>query len=202
MGRFIFSAMLVVACTAVGFAQSDEYKKIEVYGGYSHNRVDDGGAFSDRAGFNGFNTSVTGNITKYVGLKFDLSGHYNKQTIPLFAPTSQLKFDSSLYNFLGGVQLKDNASEGTFKPYAHALVGAAHTRNKGTFSGACAAIVPTPCPNFDFSDTGLAGALGGGLDIRLNSRFDIRVIQADYNPTRINDITRHNFRIGAGIVIH
>lgn len=202
MGRFIFSIMLVLACASAGFAQSDDYKKVEVYGGYSHNRVDDGGAFNERSGFNGFNASVTGNITRYVGLKADLSGHFKKRTIPFFAPTSQLELDSSLFNFLGGVQLKDNASSGTFKPFGHALVGAARARNKATFTGACIAIVPSPCPNFDVTDTGWAGAFGGGLDVRLNERFDIRVIQADYNPTRVFDGTRHNFRIGAGIVIH
>jgi hypothetical protein len=110
--------------------------------------------------------------------------------------------ESSLFNFLGGVQLKDNANEGTFKPFAQALIGVARAQNKATFSGGCVAIFPSPCPNFTETDTGLAGAIGGGLDIRLNDRVDIRAIQVDYNPTRVFDGTQHNFRIGAGIVIH
>lgn len=52
------------------------------------------------------------------------------------------------------------------------------------------------------SDTGLAAALGGGLDIRLNKRLDLRAIQVDYNPTRLFGSTQHNIRIGIGIVIH
>ncbi|MEK6279556.1 MAG: outer membrane beta-barrel protein [Acidobacteriota bacterium] len=209
MGRFIFLAILVVASSAVGFAQSDDYSKVEVYGGYSHNRVDTGIDDSDpelsdivneREGFNGFNASVTGNITRYVGLKFDVAGHFKKKSFGFGG--SSLDLDSSVFNVLGGVQFKDNAKEGNFKPFAHALVGAARARNKGTFNGACIAIVPSPCPNFNESDTGLAGVIGGGIDIRLNNRVAIRAVQLDYNPTRVFDATQHNFRIGAGIVFH
>lgn len=209
MGRFLFTAILLVACASVGFAQSSDYNKVEFYGGYSHNRVDTGIDDSDpdlsdivneREGFHGFNTSVTGNITRYVGLKADLAGHFKKDDFAFGG--SNVNVDSSLFNFLGGVQLKDNAREGTFKPFAQALVGAARARNKATFSGACAAIVPSPCPNFTETDTGWAAAFGGGVDIRLNDRFDIRAVQVDYNPTHVFGDTQHNFRIGAGIVIH
>jgi hypothetical protein len=100
--------------------------------------------------------------------------------------------------------LKDNSSQATFKPFAHALVGVAHARNRVTISDSgCIAIFPSPCPSpFTETDTGLAGAIGGGLDIRAGNRFDIRVIQIDYNPTRLFDSTQHNFRFGVGVVIH
>ena len=68
--------------------------------------------------------------------------------------------------------------------------------------------------------TGFAAAIGGGLDIRLTPRIDLRAIQIDYNPMRFDfsDFgavgipgtptplgeprrTLHNFRIGIGIVI-
>ncbi len=67
----------------------------------------------------------------------------------------------------------------------------------------CITIFPSPCvTDFTDTDTGFAGVIGGGLDIRASKRFDIRVIQIDYNPTHVFDNTQHNFRIGAGIVIH
>ncbi len=205
----MFLATLILACATVGFAQSSDYNKVEFYGGYSHNRVDTGiddsepelsDIVNEREGFNGFNASITGNVTRYVGLKFDVAGHFKKKDFAFAG--SGVEIDSSVFNVLGGVQLKDNAKEGSFKPFAHALVGAARARNKATFSGACIAIVPSPCPNFTDTDTGLAGAIGGGVDIRLNNKIDIRAIQFDYNPTRVFDATQHNFRIGAGIVIH
>ena len=209
MGRLFFLAILIVTCASVGFAQSSDYNKFEFYGGYSHNRVDTGiddsepelsDVINEREGFNGFNASITGNVTRYVGLKLDVAGHFKSKRFAFGG--SSVDIDSSVFNFLGGVQLKDNSSETSFKPFAHALVGAARARNKGTFNGVCAAVVPSPCPNFTDTDTGLAGAVGGGLDIRLNDKIDIRAIQFDYNPTRVFDATQHNFRIGAGIVIH
>ena len=208
--------LIVLACASIAAAQSD-YKKFEFFGGFSHNRIDTGignedpelsDIIKEREGFNGFETSVTGNISRYLGLKADFSGHYKSRTSPVFTIagiSTSVDINSSLYNFLGGVQLKDNSSETKFKPFAHALVGAAHVRNRVNFSNndVCVAIVPSPCPiDNTETDTGFAGAFGGGLDIRAGDRFDIRVIQFDYNPTRLFDSTQHNFRIGVGIVIH
>lgn len=211
MRKFLSLAILIAACASVSVAQSD-YNRWEFFGGFSHNRVDTGiddndpqldDIIDEREGFNGFNTSITGNVTRYVGVKFDLSGHFKEKTFPV--NTASVDLESSLFNFLGGVQLKDNAKEGTFKPFAHALVGLARGRNKVDFSNdICAAVVPSPCPvDFTETDTGFAGAFGGGLDIRANDRFSIRAIQFDYNPTRLFDAgTQHNFRVGVGIVIH
>ena len=200
-------ATLILACASIAVAQSD-YKKFEFFGGYSHNRFDTGGGDDDpelgdiineREGFHGFETSVTGNLSRYFGVKFDFSGHFKGRNIP-----AGIDIDSRVFNFLGGIQIKDNATEGTFKPFAHALVGAAQARNRVNFSNDfCIAIAPNPCPaDFTESETGFAGAFGGGIDIRVNNRVDIRAVQIDYNPTRLFDSTQHNFRIGVGIVIH
>ena len=210
MRRLVFLAIFVVACASMAAAQND-YNKVEVYGGYSHNRIDTGIGDNDpelsdivdeREGFHGFNAAVTGNVNRYFGLKFDVSGHFKKKTFPI-GPAS-LELDSDVWQFMGGVQLKDNSTETTFKPFAHALFGVARANNEGRFSNnICAAVFPSPCPSdFDENDTGWAGAFGGGVDIRAGKRIDIRVIQFDYNPTRVFDSTQHNFRVGAGIVIH
>ena len=202
--------LLFLACASLAAAQSD-YKRFEFFGGYSHNRFDTGigddtpalrDIIDEREGFHGFETSVTGNLSRYVGLKFDFSGHFKEKTFPFLDTTVDI--NSRVYNFLGGVQIKDNSSEKTFKPFAHALVGAAHARNRLDFGPfGCIQVFPSPCPSdFTESDTGFAGAIGGGIDIRASDRVDIRVIQLDYNPTRLFDSTQHNFRIGVGIVIH
>lgn len=210
MRKLIFLAIMIVGCASIAAAQTD-YNKVEVYGGYSHARVDTGISDNDpalddivdeREGFNGFNAAVTGNVSRYVGFKFDVSGHFKQKNFPVGFIAASVDVDSTVYSFLGGVQLKDNSTETKFKPFAHALVGAAHARNEFEFSdNFCVAVFPSPCPaNFTETDTGLAGAIGGGLDIRAGNRFDIRVIQFDYVPTRVFDATQHNFRIGAGIV--
>jgi len=203
---------IILACASIAAAQSD-YKKFEFFGGYSHNRIDTGigdedpelgDVINEREGFNGFNTSITGNVTRYVGVKFDFSGHYKSRTIPLFTVANAIDINSRVYNFLGGVQIKDNSSEKTFKPFAHALFGAAHARNRVNITEqGCVAIFPSPCPeDFTEKETGWAAAFGGGIDIRANDRIDIRVIQVDYNPTGLFDRTQHNFRIGVGVVFH
>jgi Outer membrane protein beta-barrel domain len=213
----VFKTMLIgtiiVACASIAAAQSDDYKKFEFFAGYSHNRVDTGigdddpslrDIIDEREGFNGFETSITGNLSRHFGLKFDFSGHFKSQRFPFGSTASAVDVDSQLYNILGGIQLKDNSSESTFKPFAHALVGVAHARNRVNFSNNfCVAIVPSPCPvDSTTTETGFAGAFGGGIDIRASNRVDIRVIQFDYNPTRLFDSTQHNFRIGVGIVFH
>ena len=210
MFRTMLILTMVVACASIAAAQSD-YKKFEFFGGFSHNRVDTGigdddpslqDIIDEREGFNGFEASATGNLSRYFGLKADFSAHFKNQSFSSGAPAS-VEVDSRLFNFLGGVQLKDNSSDKTFKPFAHALVGVAHTRNELRFNQVfCIQIFPSPCSDTTVTETGFAGAFGGGLDIRAGDRVDVRVIQFDYNPTRLFDSTQHNFRIGVGIVFH
>jgi len=213
--KTIMIGTIIIACASIAAAQSD-YKKFEFFGGYSHNRVDTGigdddpdfgDVINEREGFHGFEVSATGNLTRYIGIKGDFSGHFKSRNVPFFSitvPTANFDLESRLFNFLGGVQIKDNSNEGTFKPFAHALVGVAHARNSVDFSNdVCAAVVPSPCPaDFTVSETGFAGAFGGGIDIRASDRISIRAIQIDYNPTRLFDSTQHNFRFGVGIVFH
>lgn len=212
MFKTILIGTIILACASIAAAQSD-YKKFEFFGGFSHNRVDTGigdeepalgDIINEREGFNGFEVSATGNFTRYLGLKGDFSGHFKNKKFPIPGlPGSNVEVDSRVFNFLGGVQLKDNSNEGTFKPFAHALAGVAHARNSVDFNDvACIAIVPSPCSPFTESETGFAAAFGGGLDIRASDRISIRAIQVDYNPTRLFDSTQHNFRIGVGIVFH
>lgn len=212
MFKTILIGTIILACASIAAAQSD-YKKFEFFGGFSHNRVDTGigdeepalgDIINEREGFNGFEVSATGNFTRFLGLKGDFSGHFKNKKFPIPGlPGSNVEVDSRVFNFLGGVQLKDNSNEGTFKPFAHALAGVAHARNSVDFNDvACIAIVPSPCSPFTESETGFAAAFGGGLDIRASDRISIRAIQVDYNPTRLFDSTQHNFRIGVGIVFH
>jgi hypothetical protein len=177
--RKLFFATIMIACaTAFTFAQgSDDYNKYDVYVGYSHARVDLGG---DREGFNGVEGAVTGNISRYVGLKGDYAFHFKS------FGTSPFNVDAKTHTLVGGLQIKDNSTETRLKPFLHVMAGFANAR--ATASG------------FSDSSTGFAGIIGGGLDIRAGKRVDVRVVQLDYNPTRIEGEWQHNFRIGAGIV--
>lgn len=198
--RKILLAAFIVACAApFTFAQTD-YNKVDVFVGYSHNRIDTGfnnqdpeldDIIDEREGFHGVNASVAGNISRYVGIKGDYSFH-RRSFDNTFAGTT-VDVNADLHQLFGGVQFKDNSTETKVKPFAHLMAGLAHARSEVTATGAVAA-------NFTDSETGFAGIIGGGVDFRVSPRVDIRAIQFDYNPTRLGDETQHNFRIGVGVV--
>jgi hypothetical protein len=198
--RKIFLMAILIACSApFTFAQtSDDYNKVDVFVGFSHNRVDTGISDEDediddildeREGFNGFNASVAGNVSRYVGLKGDYSFHrksFSDSTLP------GISVDSDLHNFVAGVQFKDNARETKVRPFAHFMAGVAHAKVS----------IDDDDDIFDFdeSETGFSGIIGGGIDFRINDRVDFRAVQFDYNPTRLGGEMQHNFRVGIGIV--
>jgi opacity protein-like surface antigen len=208
MKKCLFAIILSILIGGAAFGQ-DEYEKAEFFAGYSNNQVDSGadasalfnGFINRRESYHGVNTSAVVNLTRYFGLKADFSAAYNTKNFSLSVPQSgTLAFDTnnSLYNFLGGIQIKDNSISKRFKPFAHALVGAGHGRTKVSNLScptgvSCAGIVTG-------SETGLAGAFGGGLDIKLSDHVDLRVVQVDYNPIKFDGGVQQNIRIGIGFV--
>jgi hypothetical protein len=206
---------MIVASTAMCQGSSD-YRRWEFFVGYSHNRVDVGPdldnnfnfnhIFNEREGFNGVEASIVGNFHRYFGAKFDYSYHQRRFGFGGDRTTVRIQ------NVLGGIQIKDNANEGRFKPFAHALAGFGRTSaDLSQFDNSLE----------DFHDTGFAAALGGGVDIRLARRFDVRAIQLDWNPMRFDfsdfgvtgipgtpvftgtrKRTLNNIRIGVGLVFH
>jgi opacity protein-like surface antigen len=222
--KAIFSFSFAILATAAVFAQAqvqpvDDYKKGEFYVGYSNGQVDSGvdsgnsprDFFRDRANFNGVNVSGVYNATRYLGIKGDLSATVNRrefaETFSQGGANYTVGFDNSnqLWNFVGGVQVKDNEKSGTFKPFAHAMAGIAHGRAKVENFTCTMTTLGANCAQFNpgsttLSSTGFGGVFGGGIDIRLNNKVQIRAIQFDYNPTRLEGTWQHNARIGAGIV--
>ncbi len=194
--RKLFMAALFIACTSsFAFAQ-DDYHKYDVGVLYSHNRQDVGvqdpsqNFFDEREGFHGFEAFVKGNVSRYVGLKGSYSFNRKSFDINGGTPATTFDVDANLHQFLGGVEFKDNARETSVKPFAHVLAGVGHAR----------ADVSNNTVSFDESETGLAAAIGGGVDFRLSDRVDLRAVQFDYNPTRDNGQTSHNFRVGIGFI--
>ena len=176
--------------------------------------------FCTRRNFNGFDASVTYNVSKYVGVKADLTGHFKTQAfVDKFTPpgvTETVSNRERLWNFLGGVQVKNNSRDARVKPFGHALAGFARYTNRQQQT-----LDLFPQFNFTIEDrvTSFAMKVGGGLDIRAGKRIDVRVIEVDYNPVFAGDRTAksiagpfnpvkftgrtaHNFTVGVGIVIH
>src|SRR4051812_44541447 len=148
MNVFYKSALtLIVMMFALSsaYAQSDRYKW-EGFGGYSYmnlNRGFDPDEFNDdfsdfptnRVNAHGFNGSITYNWSRFLGAKFDLTLHTHGEDFtsvfivnPLLPapPSGTFKTSQSVYQFMGGVQVKDNKKEGArFKPWGHILFGVA-----------------------------------------------------------------------------
>lgn len=176
--------------------------------------------FCQRRNFNGFDASVTYNLSKYIGVKGDVTGHFKTQAyVDKFTPpgvTQTVANKERLYNFLGGVQVKNNSKTARFKPFGHVLAGVARYSNRQQQT-----LDLFPQFNFNIEDTtsSFAMKVGGGVDIRAGKRIDIRVLEIDYNPVFARDRrariisgsftnvsftgqTAHNFTFGVGIVIH
>ncbi|MEP6944872.1 MAG: hypothetical protein ABJA02_03070 [Acidobacteriota bacterium] len=213
MNKFILAIMLIVGSSLFASAQTKgDYNKGEFYVGYSNGQIDTGidsgnsinSFLRDRVNFNGAEIAGVYNVGRFVGLKADVSGVYNRtQFSSNVAPGQTITFNTnnSLYNVLGGVQLKDNSNDTRFKPFMHLLagVGVGRTTVKDV---SCTTSTVFNCTDIaDNHDTGFAGVVGGGLDIKLSDRFDLRAFQVDYNPVRTNSHTDNNLRFGIGLVI-
>lgn len=215
MKKFILSLALIAVTATFSSAQISDYNKGEFFIGYSNGQVDTGldsgntvnSFFRDRISFHGFEAAGVYNVSRYFGIKGDVSGTYNSTqfSFPVVSGTTTQTVTAdtrnSLYNFLGGVQVKDNASESRVKPFGHALIGAGHGRTKIN-SLTCTSTSTFSCGEIgSVSDTGLAAAFGGGLDVRINDRIDFRAFQVDYNPIKFENSTDHNVRFSIGFVI-
>src|SRR5688572_19390896 len=194
MRKLVLFFFLIAVCAPAALAQ-DDYNKVDVFLGYNHLRADTGitdgdtdadDIFDEREGLHGVNGSIAGNFSRYFGAKADYAFHW--KSFDLVDGVDSFSVDVNSHTLVGGLQIKDNNKDTKVKPFAHAMVGFAHLKFKAS--------------DFDVSEseTGLAGVIGGGIDIKVNERVDFRPIQFDWNPTRLGGETQHNFRIGIGLV--
>lgn len=204
----------VVALMTFTITAQEDYNKWEVFGGYSYNSLDTGldeveadlSGFKSQFGLHGFEVSATGNFHRYVGIKGDFSYHVRTQTFSDGADSLQVK--PRVNQFLGGVQFKDNAkTSNKFRPFAHVLAGVANQKVsvEGVIDGDDV-VLRNSTNNF-------AMAFGGGIDLKLNKRVELRLIQFDYNPVWSKDtdvgndvfiegFTQNNYRFSFGVVFH
>lgn len=212
--------LVTVSCISAINAQTTEgVNRVEFFGGFSHNRVDTGlesedlgtefnNSFGKRVGTNGANLSLTGNVSKYVGLKFDFSTHSKSEDIVFDGDRFDTKY--RINQFLGGIQIKNNRKDGPrVKPFFHALAGVA--RQSITIKSPALTEVFDEA-SFSVKENNFALAVGGGLDVKVSKRVDIRLFQVDYNPTyvkgrefddfELDGKLQNNIRFSFGIVIH
>lgn len=210
-----------------------EFWKYEFFAGYSFARVDTGFDRDDfpnddfdpsfdglaQNGFsapNGFNVSAVRNIIGFLGIKVDVSAHQRTGDILGVALPAEFAGEQKyrLVNVLAGIQVKDNRKEGArIKPFGQFMAGGGYqsfrfNRNlEQAFEDS----------GFRLSRTQAALSLGGGVDVRLSRRVDLRLFQFDYLPLleeepdqpepvfetdRIPGRVQNNLRFSIGIVFH
>jgi len=147
-------------------------------------------------GFNGSYARYLG--TSGFALKADVSAHFKKSGTP--DPLGgEISTRIGIYNLLGGAQYKF-ARAARVSPFLHGLAGVAHTRAKIS--------IESLSSSETLSSTDFALAFGGGIDVLVNERFDLRVIQVDYNPVFLRDgnelgfgkTRADNYRFSFGVV--
>lgn len=120
--------------------------------------------------YGGWQTEASGNFKKHVGVTADFSGEYR----------SISGTRVSQYHYMFGPRFVARGRRASI--FTHALVGAGSLRSSGN------------------SSNGLALGVGGGVDLNAGGHFAIRLVQADYLPTRVSNAWFHDFRLGVGIV--
>lgn len=173
MLRKAFCSMCLVFLTLL-LAMAQNVPKAEVFGGYSWA----GG------NFHGWNSSVTGNVTKRFGIVADFSGHYGNEL------EGSILVKKDAYSFLFGPRFSARGKRLT--PFVYALFGATRFHESATVSG----------QKLSDSDTGFSSALGGGLDVKVNDRVAIRAFQIDYFRPNFFGEAHNRGRLAFGVVLH
>ncbi len=179
--------MVCLLFTLASAASAQEYPKGEIFGGYSYLRL------NDSFNFNGWQASVTGNVSPWFGVEADVSGHYGStlsSILPflpfLSVPTSFLPgWDVNVHSFQFGPKVSIRKSY-TAVPFVHFLAGVSRIR--------------TSYPFFSTQYTDFSMSAGGGLDLRLTDTLAIRAAQADYLMTTFGGRRSNNVRFSFGIV--
>jgi opacity protein-like surface antigen len=143
-------------------ARAQDVPRVEVFGGYSYMRIAD-------ESFHGWEASLTYNLSGALALEGDVSGHYSGAS----------GTDSSRLSFLAGPRLCWRSSSVT--PFVHVLVGGVRTSSGVTVFDV----------SISASDTSLGGAVGGGLELKLGSRWSAR-LQGDYVLVRAEGASGEN----------
>lgn len=193
MTRFAFAALaLILWFAAPVFAQSST-SKVQIFGGYSLLRADNGGltaaafnaaihqpagTFGLTSNFSGWNAEVQYNVNHWLGVEADFAGHYG---LPFPSSNTLLQElpNSNEYSIMFGPVV-------TYKtlwkitPFVHALGG---FDRKHLDAGSIPGLFGSSAYVTDWAP---AVAVGGGVDYKVFPRMSVRLAQFDYFYTGHN----------------
>ena len=205
------AALIVVAVMLLGLAAwSQDFPKAEIALDYSymHFQAIDYKSLNYEFGraynLDGGGASFVYNFTRMFGFKAELQG-YGSETRSVTIPPGNLFFpaggsanvNGDLFTYLFGVQA--GKRYGKFRPYAHALVGGAHSnvyRNAYNFVNFTQF---TKAP----SNNAFAANVGFGIDFGIGQHWAIRPVEVSYMYTNFSNVLTKNqnsFRYVGGVV--
>jgi hypothetical protein len=185
--------MFPLALVFIAALQCNAQDKIDLFAGYSYVRgstevrpiapsipcppnCTPPGLRTQGSNLNSWGASGVYKFNRVFGLAGDFGGQYgalNGSSV-------------HLYSYLVGSQLSLPAR---VSPFVHGLFGGAH-ESVGTFT------------NSSSFDSGLAFAVGGGIDVKAARFISMRLIQVDFLQTHLYGHVQNQPRISAGLVFH
>jgi outer membrane immunogenic protein len=184
--RVALSLVLAAACAASAVAQSNSPALWEAGAGYNFvhtNAPPSGcGCFS----MNGGTASIAYQLTPSFSVAGEFNGVGNGNV-------NASGHSLTLLTYLAGPRYRMLLAHGRFSPFAQVLVGGVHA------SGA----LYSPGGSASGSANAFATSIGGGLDVELNRRVALRLVQADYLltllPNGVNS-RQNNLNLSTGVV--
>jgi hypothetical protein len=133
---------------------------------------------------NGFAVQMFYNFKPNLGIGGDLACAWGSGRL---GTTIDVRLQRCTYTFGPQINTKPSAKVQFF---FHPLVGGVHDANKTTAGTLIS----------ESSANALMLSIGGGINVHVNPRVEVRPIQVDYQPTHFGGFWQHNVRIATGIV--
>jgi opacity protein-like surface antigen len=188
---FILIAFVVLSAGSL-FAQGD--RSTEFFVGYTNlqgeglpDQNDPDNILSNdflnrRTTLHGANAAVTFFPLEMFGLTGDVSFSRNSNDVDVTGGSNDQ--DTDIWYFMAGPTFSLPSSS-RFQPFGRIMAGGAHTafkleQERTVGSG-------TVRNSFDVGSTDFAMGIGGGLDVTVNDRLKVRLIQVDYTPIFLGD---------------
>jgi hypothetical protein len=176
------------------------YLDAQVDGGLTRQDPSLEGRFKSRRQHRGFQVAHVTNFSRISGLKLEVSWVRDAHTVG--TSSGEFAYRQSPLWMMAGTQIKRNRSTFPLQPYLHVMGGAVrygmHTDAEERVACAQALGVPSCPARFTDRRWTRAQVYGGGIDIRVSEKLDLRLVQVEYVPLVRFGKTLHSMRFGAG----
>jgi len=186
---------------SAGGAKAQDYPKVETAPAFMYVHTEPIFGSSDGLNCVGGGGTLAYNFTKYIGVAADMGGCKILNNTNGFGVSNTVSGNE--FNYLFGPRITYR-SKSKFQPFGEVNFGG--TRVKVSCNSG------TPCAGDSASKNAFAMTAGGGFEIKLNKKFTLRPVQAEYLYTRFGNncllmaCTQNNnqnsFRLKSGVVIN